>query len=112
MLTRLTAAAAQELDQRPAAVAVKLAHHVVEQHQGRRAARSRDASRSASSSASRASRCCALGAVGAQLAAVAGSDELVAVGPVPGEAALEVAVDALGQLGPSSSARSRCDRGR
>ena len=40
----------------------------------------------------------ALGAVGAQLAALARGDEVVAVGPVAGEAALEVAVDALAQL--------------
>src|SRR5204863_3482324 len=40
----------------------------------------------------------ALGAVGAQLPAAAQDRELVAVGPVSGEAALEVGLQALGEL--------------
>ena len=56
-------------------------------------------SRSASSSASSAEPHLAARAVGAQLAPVAPQREVVAVRAVAGEAALEVAVGALGQLG-------------
>ena len=57
------------------------------------------ASRSASSSASSAEALLALGPVGAQVASVARQREVVAVRAVTGEAALEVGVGALRELG-------------
>ena len=65
----------------------------------RRRARRASSSRSASSSASRPEALLAARAVGAQLAALAAEGEVVAVRAVAGEAALEVGVDALGELG-------------
>ena len=50
--------------------------------------------------------------VGAQLAAVAAEREVVAVGPVPGEPALEVAVDPLGELGGQLVGGLRTGAGR
>ena len=55
----------------------------------------------------------ALRAVGAQLAPVAQQREVVAVRAVAGEAALEVGVDALGELGRELlRRRRRRERGR
>ena len=93
---------------------VELAHHVVEQHQRRRVARS-PASAVALGQQQREQRqtLLALGAVGAQLAPVAGERELVAVRAVAGEAALEVARrGARRSSAASSSASAACERGR
>ena len=104
----------QDLDQRVAAVAVELAHHVVEQHQRRRVALGGDRLALGQQQRQQREPLLALRAVGAQLASLAQGGEVVAVGPVAGEAALEVAVDALGQLGrrapPASSPASAAGR--
>ena len=102
------------LDEPLAAARVELGHHVVEQHQRRRAALGRQLLALGEQQRQQAEPLLAARAVGAQLAAVAAEGEVVAVRAVAGEAALEVAVDALGQLGgerlgvlrPSSAAGS------
>ena len=66
---RLAAGRAQQLDQRPAAVAVELAHHVVEQHQRRRLAAIGDRLALGQQQRQQRQPLLALGAVGAQLAA-------------------------------------------
>ena len=93
------AAAAQHVDQPLPARGVELAHHVVEQQQRRGAALGGQLLALGQQQREQPEPLLAARAVGAQLAAVAPEREVVAVRAVAGEAALEVAVGALGELG-------------
>ena len=113
---RLPGDGAQQFDERVAARAVELAHHVVEQHQRRRAATVRDRLALGEQQREQAEPLLTLRAVDPQLAALPDSHELVAVRAVPGEATLDVARRALGELRrqlrrrPSPGARPVRDR--
>ena len=102
---------AQALDQALAARGVELAHHIVEQEQRWRPALLLQCRPLGEQERQQRETLLALRAVCAQLAPIAQQREVVAVGPVRGEAALEVGVDALGQLGGqllrSGGARAR-----
>ncbi len=91
--------AAQLAGKQLAALAVELAHDVVEQHQRRAAAFAGQHRALGQQQRQQRQALLALGAVDAQLAPVAQDRELVAVGPVAGEATLEVAGQPLAQLG-------------
>ena len=82
-----------------AAVGVELAHDVVEQHERHRVARRRERLALGEQQRQQRQPLLALRAVRAQLAPVAQQRDVVAVRAVAGEAALEVGVDALGELG-------------
>ena len=101
----------QALDEPLAAAEVELAHDVVEEQQRRRAALLLQDRALGEQQREQAHPLLALRAVGAQLAPVAQQRDVVAVRAVGGEAALEVGVEALGQLGRqrlgASSARER-----
>ena len=95
----LAAALAQQLDEPLAAQRVELAHDVVEQHQRRGPALGGQHAALGQQQRQQPEPLLAARPVGAQLAAGAAEHELVAVRAVAGEAALEVGVDALGELG-------------
>src|SRR5439155_1341915 len=77
----------------------ELAHHVVEQQQRRSAALLRELLPLGEQQREQGEALLAARPVGAQLAAIAQERQLVAVGAVAGEPALEVGVDALRELG-------------
>ena len=82
-----------------AALGVELAHHVVEQHQRRTSPLAGEHGALGEQQREQRQALLALGAVEAQLAPIAQQGQLVAVGSVAGEAALEVAGQARLQLG-------------
>ena len=98
---------AQHVDEPRAARGVELAHHVVEQHQRRGAALGGQRLALGQQQREQPEPLLAPRAVGAQLAAVAAERQVVAVRAVAGEAALEVRVGALGQLGRQRLRRRR-----
>ena len=95
----LAAALAQQLDEPLAAQRVELRGDVVEQHQRRGPALGGEHAALGQQQRQQPEPLLAARPVGAQLAAGAAQHELVAVRAVAGEAALEVGVDALGELG-------------
>ena len=86
------AAVAQLAREQLAALGVELAHDVVEQHQRHTVAFVGEHRALGEQQRQEREALLALGPVGAQVAAVAQERQLVAVRPVRGEAALEVAV--------------------
>ncbi len=84
------AAVVEPGDQHRPAVGVELAHHVVEEHQRRRAPLGGQRLALGHQQREQGDPLLALGAVGAQLAAVAPDDQVVAVRTVAREAAIEV----------------------
>ena len=99
MVTTLWPPAPQHVDEAAAATRVELAHDVVEQQQRRRGARLRERLALGQQEREQAQALLPARAVGAQVAALAAEDEVVAVRAMAGEAALEVGRDPLGQLG-------------
>ena len=108
----LAAALAQRLHEPLAAQRVELGRDVVEQHQRRGAALGGQDAALRQQQREQAEALLAARAVGAQLAAGAPEHELVAVRAVAGEAALEVGVGALGELGGQRLGVSARERGR
>ena len=100
-------AGAQQLDEPRAAAGVELAHDVVEQHQRRRPARRGERLALGQQQREQPEPLLPARAVGAQLAVVAPQHELVAVRAVAGEAALEVGLQPLRQLGGERLGRRR-----
>ena len=101
------------VDEPLAAGGVELAHHVVEQQQRRGAALGGQLLALGQQQREQAEALLAARAVGAQLAALAPEREIVAVRAVAGEAALEVGVHALGELGGQRlGASAAFERGR
>jgi hypothetical protein len=86
----LTAPGAQEVDQRAAPLTVKLAHHIVKEEQRWGVAVDGERVALGQQERQQGQTLLPLGAVGAQFAALAGDREIVAVGPVAGEATLDV----------------------
>ena len=78
---------------------VELAHHVVEQHHRRRLAPGRDRLALGQQQRQQRQALLPLRAICAQLAALALRRDVIAVGPMASEAAFEIAVHALGELG-------------
>ena len=111
------AAAAHELHEALAAGRVELGHHVVEEHQGC-PADGGECSTLGEQEREEGYALLPLGAVRAQGAAVARQGDVVAVGTVAGEAAREIVVAALGELGSElvwvggAGPRSVLERGR
>src|SRR5580704_8958168 len=86
---------AQLADEQLSALGVELAHDVVEQHQRYAAALGGEHGALGEQQGEQGEALLALRSVDAQLPAVAGDRDLVAVRAIPGEAALKVAGEAL-----------------
>ncbi len=86
------------LDERVAAISVQLAHHVVEQHQRNCVPFGGDRLALGQQQRQQRQPLLTLGAIGTELAAAVQHREVIAVRPVAGEATVEVAVHALGEL--------------